>query len=234
MPPPAASPVVALGIPGFALALAVAFVAGWARAGGRVLPAAAGVAAWLTLTAAIALSGFLARFDVRPPTVLPFMLLVVGAALGLGFSALGERLARALPLAWLVGIQGFRLPLELVLHRAGREGVMPVQMSFSGWNFDIVTGITALALAPLIASGRAPRALVVAWNALGLALLAAIGIIAVASVPALHAFGTAPERLNTWVAYFPYVWLPAGPVAFALAGHVIVARRLARTPRVCL
>lgn len=225
---------VALGIPGIALALAVAFVAGWVRAGGRALPAAAGVAGWLALTAAIALSGVLARFDVRPPTILPFMILVVGAALALGFSAVGERLARELPLAWLVGIQGFRLPLELVMHRAASEGVMPAQMSFSGWNFDIVTGATALAVAALVAAGRAPRALVAAWNVLGLALLAGIGVIAVASVPALHAFGTAPERLNTWVAYFPYVWLPAGPVAFALAGHVVVGRRLARTRRVCL
>ncbi len=234
MQPPVASPVVALGIPAIALALAVAFVAGWVRAGGRALPAAAGVASWLALTAAIALSGALARFDARPPTVVPFMVGVVGSALALGFSPAGGRLARELPLAWLVGIQGFRLPLELVMHRAAAEGVMPVQMSFSGWNFDIVTGVTALIVAALIHLGRAPRALVVAWNALGLALLAVIGGIAVASVPAIHAFGAAPERLNTWVSYFPYVWLPAGPVAFALAGHVVVGRRLARTPRVCV
>lgn len=234
MQPPVASPVVALGIPAIALALAVAFVAGWARAGGRAGPAIAGVASWLALTAALALSGVLARFDARPPPLLPFMVGVIGAALALGFSRAGERLARELPLAWLVGIQGFRLPLELVMHRAAAEGVMPVQMSFSGWNFDIVTGVTALVVAAAIAGGRAPRALVVAWNALGLTLLAAIGAIAVASVPAIHAFGAAPERLNTWVSYFPYVWLPAGPVAFALAGHVVVGRRLARTPRLCV
>lgn len=139
---------------------------------------------------------------------------------------MGGRLAAGVPLAWLVGIQGFRLPLELIMHRAAVEGVMPVQMSFSGWNFDIVTGITALMVAALIATKTAPRVLVVAWNTLGLVLLAVVGGIAVASLPPIHAFGSSPKRLNTWVTRFPYVWLPAGPVAFALAGHLVVARRL--------
>lgn len=83
-----------------------------------MLPAAAGATGWLAVTAALALSGVLARFDARPPTILTLVILVVGAALVLAFSVAGERLARELPLAWLVGIQGLPLPLELVMHRA--------------------------------------------------------------------------------------------------------------------
>jgi hypothetical protein len=33
---------------------------------------------------------------------------------------------------------------------------------------------------------------------------------------------------NTWVASFPYVWLPAILVTAALLGHIIIFRRLAR------
>jgi hypothetical protein len=32
---------------------------------------------------------------------------------------------------------------------------------------------------------------------------------------------------NTWVAYFPYVWLPSILVTTALLGHVVVFRKLA-------
>ena len=56
-------------------------------------------------------------------------------------------------------------------------------------------------------------------------VLAIIGI-ALASLPRFHAFGSAPSQLNTWVAYFPFVWLPAGLVSSALLGHVVLWRRL--------
>ena len=68
-----------------------------------------------------------------------------------------------------------------------------------------------------------------AWNVWGFLMLAAITAIVAATTPMLHLFGSDPAHLNTWVAYFPYVWLPAGPVVFALAGHIIIARKLNQT-----
>jgi hypothetical protein len=126
----------------------------------------------------------------------------------------------------LVGAQGFRLPLELVMHRAAHDGLMPVQMSFAGYNFDIVTGATAIALGLWMWWGEVPRAVVVAWNALGIGLLAGIVVIAVASTPALHAFGREPSALNTFVAYVPFVWLPSVLVVGAIVGHIAITRRL--------
>jgi hypothetical protein len=115
------------------------------------------------------------------------------------------------------------------MDRAARAGVMPVQMSFEGWNFDIVTGTGALVVAGLIAAGRAPRALV-AWNVLGILTLATIGTIAVVSTPMVHAFGTSTAALNTWVGTAPFVWLPTVFVACAVAGHVVVTRKLLLAP----
>lgn len=103
---------------------------------------------------------------------------------------------------------------------------MPPQMTYTGSNFDIVTGLSAAAVAGLCAWERAPRWLLVAWNALGSALLVTILAIALASMPMFRAFGGEPERVNTWVAFFPFVWLPAGPVTVALLGHLLLWRRL--------
>jgi hypothetical protein len=64
------------------------------------------------------------------------------------------------------------------------------------------------------------------WNALGTFLLIAVVTIAVASLPVFAAFGREPARLNTWVGYFPFVWLPAGLVSAAVLGHVLLWRRL--------
>lgn len=227
-PAPNASAIVSLGIAGIALIVAALFVWGVARAAGAraALLAAFGTAAWLALTHALAASGILARFDLRPPPFALMFLVVIGGGLALGLSPLGKKLAQGLPLAALVGLHAFRFPLELVMHRAAVEGVMPAAMSFSGYNFDILTGVSALLLAPLIAQQRLPRGWVVAWNALGSFFLVVIAAVAFAGSPLLRAFGAAPRQVNSWVAHAPFVWLPAILVLIAIAGHVIVARRL--------
>ena len=148
---------------------------------------------------------------------------ILGGALALGLSPLGRALALRIPLWALVAVQGFRLPLELVMHQAAEEDVMPVQMSFSGLNFDIVTGITAIFVAWALTRG-APVALAFAWNVLGTILLSAIAVIAILASPMMQAFG--PDNLNVWVTVFPFVYLPGVLVFAALAGHVIVFRRL--------
>ncbi len=232
-----ASALVTYGIAGIAVAVAVLAAAGYAIAGRAVGESAAGrwrrlfvalavLALWMAVTGAAAASGALLKFDRVPPPMMGMMVMVMAAALGVGFSGVGERLARGLPLAALVGFQAFRLPLELVMHEAARDSVMPVQMSFSGMNFDIVTGASAVVVAVLLALGKAPRTLVVAWNSLGLVLVLVVASIGIASTPVFHAFGTEPEQMNVWIGYFPFVWLPVVMVVAAIAGHIVIARKL--------
>ncbi|MDB6075281.1 MAG: hypothetical protein JWO89_2921 [Verrucomicrobiaceae bacterium] len=102
------------------------------------------------------------------------------------------------------------------------EGIAPIQMTWTGMDFDIVTGITALIIAPL--ASRLPRWVLLAWNAMGLGLLIWVVGVAVLSMPTVF------QRLhpsNTWVAFFPFVWLPTILVPCALLRHVVLFRRLA-------
>jgi hypothetical protein len=231
-PRPDASLLVTLGIPALALAVlvaigfAVAAVAPPADRRRHLAIYAASAAAWVIYGHTLAASGLLARFDAGPPP--PFVLLLGPILVGpllVARSAAGARLAGA-PMAWLVGLHAFRLPLELVMHQAANEGTMPPQMTFTGLNLDIVTGATAIVVAALAALGRAPRWLLLAWNALGTALLFGIITIAVASLPQFHAFGADPAHLNTWVAHAPFHMLPAVLVMAAWLGHLLLWRRL--------
>jgi hypothetical protein len=191
----------------------------------RTIGVAAGTLAWLAVTLLAGASGALRRFDLVPP---PFAAMPLGVAvlgIGIAYSPLGSRLVRGLPLWLLVGSQVFRFPLELLMHRAYVEGVMPVQMSYSGWNYDVLTGISGGVLGTWLYAGRVPRRVVGAWNALGCLLLVNIVTIAIASTPIFRAFG--PDRLNTFVAGPPFVWLPAILVTAALTGHLLVWRKLA-------
>ena len=203
--------------------------AAWQRTGGAAaattaaVRTAAGTLIWMGATLALASRGTFLNWDATPP---PFGLLVVAIiALGVAIavSPLGARLAR-LPLWTLVAAQAFRLPLEIAMHALIARGIMPEQMSYTGRNFDVLTGATAIVVAALVATGVSGRRLIAVWNAGGMLLLVNIVVVAVLSTPRFAAFG--PDRLNVFVAYPPFVWLPAVLVLAALAGHLIVFRAL--------
>jgi hypothetical protein len=182
------------------------------------------VLAWLVMTALVAASGVLRRFDATPPPFAGLVLAIAVAGIAVPCSPLGTLLVRGVPLWALVGFQVFRFPLELVMHRAYVEGIMPVQMSYSGLNYDILTGITAGVLGFWLHRRRVPRWIVTSWNLLGFALLVNVVTIAIVSTPVFRWFGN--ERLNVFVTYPPFVWLPAVLVPAALMGHILVWRRL--------
>jgi hypothetical protein len=187
-----------------------------------------GIGAWMWLTWAVAASGVLADFGRRPPPMVLMFFSVLTISVLIAFTRFGDRFVDGLPLWILVVGQAFRLPLEWLMHRAAREGVMPPQMSYSGLNFDVVTGVTAIPVAFLLARGfRHARAIAVAWNVLGSALLINILTIAMFSTPLVAAFGV--ERMNTWVAHPPYVWLPTMMVVCAITGHLVIFRKLRAT-----
>lgn len=192
----------------------------------RVLAVTATAAAWWALTGALAASGTLARFDVLPPPMALMMATVLTLGVLIARSELGGALARGTPLWALVGLQAFRLPLELVMHQAAVDGVMPPELSYSGYNFDILTGASALVLAPLLASGRVGLRWVWGWWALGVAALGMIVFVAMASSPMVRLFGDDPAHVNTWVLQVPYVWLPTVLVVVAIAGQGVVLRAL--------
>ena len=203
--------------------------AAWRRTGRGSLAGMAGVKAasgaliWMGGTLALAARGTFRNWNATPP---PFALLVVAiVVLGttIAFSPLGGRLAH-LPLWTLVAAQAFRLPLEIAMHGLVGRGIMPEQMGYTGRNFDVLTGASAIVVAALVACGVGGRKLVAAWNVAGLLLLVNIVAVAILSTPKFAVFG--PDRLNVFVFYPPFVWLPAVLVLAALAGHLIVFRAL--------
>jgi hypothetical protein len=180
--------------------------------------------AWMAVTWTAARSGILREWDRRPPPFAFLVLGIVGLSAVIAFSGVGRRLARFVPLWGLVAVQAFRLPLELAMHAMSERGIMPGIMSYSGRNFDIVTGASAIVVALLTAGGLGGRRLVMVWNAVGLLLLANVVIVAILATPAIRYFGN--QQLNVWVTYTPFVWLPSVLVLAALAGHLVIFRAL--------
>lgn len=194
-----------------------------------ILAAAIG-ALWLIPSAALAHAGVLRDFDTVPPPLFLLMGSLTLITVALAASPFGRRLAGGLGWVSLIGFQAFRIPVEGLLYRLHLEGVIPVQMTFAGLNFDVLSGVSAAAIAMWAAYREPPRWLVLVWNLLGLALLINIVTIAVLSAPTpFRQFHNEPSNLLP--ALFPFVWLPAYLVQIAFLGHLLVFRRLLAADR---
>lgn len=184
-----------------------------------VMKALIGIVLWNILIAGIVSSGAI-EAAVFPRLPLFFMTMNL-AGLFFALSSFGRLLAAGVPIAWLVAFQGFRLPLELVLHSWATQGTIPETMTWTGQNWDILTGVVALAAAPFVSKSRP-----LAWavNGLGFALLLNVGRVAMLSSPLPFGWNVQPPLLLAL--HLPYAWIGSVCVAGALAGHVILTRAL--------
>lgn len=226
--PPIFDPIAAYGIGGIAVIVAIVWVVIFSRRNGyRAIVLTLGVVLLMTGSAIAALSGQLSRFDFFPPPMFIMLVSITVIAFAIGLSSFGRDAAAEISLYTLIGLQSFRFPLELVMHYAGGLGIMQAQLSYSGYNFDIITGIGALVLFVMHKSSvRIPLPVLWVWNIWGSLCLVVIYIIAITTSPVVRAFGDEPQNLNTWVLYFPYVWLPVVLVTIAISSHIIITRRL--------
>jgi hypothetical protein len=209
------------------LVVCVAFMAFRAlRGAGAGAPFVVAAAfAYLVTPGILASLRLLDRYNPLPAPALVMVMTVTIITLAITLSSVGARIIAAVGLPALVGFQAFRVPVEWLLYRLYAEGVVPVQMTYAGLNFDIVSGATAAVLGTWLLRHRPSKAVVLAWNVLGLGLLATIVTIAVLSTPVpFRRFLEAPPHMLP--SLFPYVWLPTFLVQMALAGHVLVFRRM--------
>ena len=169
---------------------------------------------------AIAKTGWLAKFDAFPPPVAMFFVSMVGAACYLGFSRFGTLLVKHTPLAALIAFHAFRILAEVAIFLGVHEGIAPTQLSFEGYQFDIVTGLTAIPVAFL---ARKNLALAFWWNTMALGFLVVIAFIAFASFPTPLQFF---DQDNLWVTRAPYTLLPGVLVTSAIAGQLLVYRKI--------
>jgi hypothetical protein len=183
---------------------------------------------WLAAQAAIGLSGFYSVTNTIPPRfplmVLPPLLLITVIFLTRSGRAYIDRLdIKTLTLLHVV-----RIPVEIVLFWLFMHKTVPEIMTFEGWNFDILSGISALLIYYFgFIRQKLSRTILLAWNFACLALLINIVVIAILSAP-IPFQQLAFDQPNIAVMHFPYVWLPCCIVPLVLFAHLASVRILLR------
>lgn len=206
-----------------------AFVAlAFYRATRSIDPAVTILMSHLVIPAVLAEKGVLDRYDPLPAPALLLVLALTLLTIAIVSTTWGAALAARVSLGAIMTLQSFRIGVEWWLHRMYEAGIVPVQMTYAGRNFDIVTGITGLVLGLwLLRGGAVHRRVVWLWNIMGLLLLANIVAVAVLSTPVpFRKFVDGPPNLLPSI--FPYVWLPSFLVQVALGSHLLVFRQLRR------
>lgn len=183
---------------------------------------------WLTLMALIATSGFFQNFQTIPPRfalmLVPMLLAIVVLSSWRGV----REFLFAAPESWLIGYQIYRVPLEIVLWMLYSANLIPVQMTFEGRNFDMVAALTALPVAYFCCVRKSwPRVVAILWNVMGFMLVVNVATTGILSAPTpFRVFMNEPA--NTFIADFPYVWIPSFLVPLALFGHVMSFMQLTK------
>ena len=181
------------------------------------------LAIWMGYTAILAATRVLDAW--APP---PLLLLLLSMVVFLVWASRRAWLVRLceLSLKWLVGFQAFRIIVEVMIHQAVAEGIAHPTMTWSGTNFDIVAGMSALLLAPF--ADRVDRRFLQVWNLLMAGVLIITVVTAVLAMPTpFRQIGGDPP--NVWLSQFPFVWLPTVLLLYAWLGHVVLFTRLRRT-----
>ena len=182
---------------------------------------------WAVVTAILSLAGIVGDFSTFPPKL--FIVLVIPLVTIIWVVSRKEikEILLHTPPASIIWIQSFRIVVEVLLWRLFVDNLAPIQMTFEGRNFDILSGLSAIVVAVLITKNKISSPLVIAWNFAGLALLVNIVTIAILSMPTpLRIFMNEPA--NTIVSKFPVIWLPALLVPLAYGLHFLSLRQYAR------
>lgn len=142
-------------------------------------------------------------------------------ALIFSLSVYGRRVGQVFSLSVLIGFQAFRLPLELILHHWAKLGTIPETMTWTGQNFDVVTGVLSLVAIPFVRKSRT-----VAWGVSMIGFLLLANVIRVVIMSSPFPFAWELEQPLLLIGYLPYAFIVPLFVGAALAGHLIVFRYL--------
>ncbi len=181
---------------------------------------------WVIFQGVIALGGFYQNENSIPPRIALFGVLPAVITIFVYLIFFRKSFIERIPLQLLTSLHVVRIPVELTLYWLFIAKQVPQAMTFEGRNFDILSGFLAIIVYFVAFRGRnINRWVLIAFNVIGLLLLANIVSSAVMSLPS-PLQQMAFDQPNRAVMFFPYIWLPTIIVPAVLFAHLAALWRL--------
>lgn len=184
-----------------------------------------GLPLWLLYVGLLSYSGVVSNTALRPPGIVyvafPPVLFVL---LVFARSGAGARIASAFPLWVIIGMQTFRIGIELLLHRLWVDGLAPRVVTYQGGNMDIWIGLSAPLIAWISTRGRRGERLALGWNVVGLLTLANAITLSALTAPGLNVIHS--EVPNLAIGAFPFTYIAGFFAPLAMGLHALSIRGL--------
>jgi hypothetical protein len=181
--------------------------------------------AWLLLLGVLSIRGFFSDFSSLPPRLSFALLTPLPVVLLFASSRAGKQLLHQIQPQWLIYLQSFRILVEIAIWLLVRNGSLPVQLSFEGRNFDVLTGLLAFPVGYYCFVKKTwPPVAALLYNIAGLVLLLNAVAISTLSMPTpLRVFHNQPDA--SLLTRFPFIYLPGLLVPLAYTLHILSLRQ---------
>lgn len=188
-----------------------------------------GLFLWFAYTFAIAKSGFLDDWSLPPrfPMLLIFPVFIfIGVFL---YKQQKSPVIAAIPKSWLIYYQSFRIVIESLFVASVGAGILHPEVTFEGYNYDIVFGATAPIIAYLVFNKKFfSEKVALAWNYLGLAVISVIIFLFVTTMYFPAVWGSTEPLAAKGFLDFPYVLVASFLMPSAVFMHILSIIQLKR------
>ena len=181
---------------------------------------------WVIYLVAISSTGILNDFTLPPK--LP-LIVVIPALLAVVFFITRPTTSTILehtPMYLLVGFQGFRVFVELIIWLGFQEGYLPVATTFEGSNFDIIVGLTAIPIAFYTFKNKTSNQMLLFWNIAGLLILANTVRVFVFAGFFPELLGLKPGQVGVEFVTIPYLFIASIYMPMAVFLHGLSIRKI--------
>jgi hypothetical protein len=177
---------------------------------------------WLVYITAISYTGIFSVATL-PPRIPLFLVAPVFIVMIYFCSSKKYRpIVDAMPDNWLVYLQSFRIFVELLLWGSFLQGVLPKSVTFEGYNYEIVIGITALLVGFFGYTRKLlPKPVILLWHIAGLTTLAVVVFLFISHAYFPEKWEDSAQFSMTAFGSFPYTLLAGFLMPMAVFMHIL-------------
>ena len=176
---------------------------------------------WHLYTYLIATSGILQSFEF-PPRFALFLIVPLFLFTGIFlYNQRSKRWIQEISITWLTSIQSFRILVETIFVLSVAQGVLHVEATIEGYNYDMVFAVTAFIIGLGLVFKKISLKVVLWWNYTGLLILFSVIFVFVSTIyfPGLYGYENTPAPLD--LTKYPYVLVAGFLMPMAVFIHVL-------------
>ncbi len=177
--------------------------------------------AWQVIVGLIGSTGFYENFTL-PPNLVYAGIVPTFIIFGLFFlSKTSKQLQVSTPKHIPILFQSFRIIVELLIFKAFLSGIGPIEATFQGYNYEFYFGFSAIVVGFLAWKNLLNRKAILAWNVLGLFMLAFIvGIFITSGLLYKEFWGRDAKMVKDAFLHMPYLSIATFYMPIAVWMHI--------------